>query len=367
VKVRLFKGGGEIQRLGGIGVAGMARLPDKQREQQTFCLKMEDAMSIESDWAERVRRLASEYDEQIAGHQLIHRNNFDLFIATETVPSWQQFQEVFTGRFQERGWAFRGHEKWHWRLETALERACLRTVTLPGDPPIIGEMLMDPDGLERDLLLRFQRRAHQYIQNPPDDADVLDWLAFMQHHGVPTRLMDWTLSPYVALYFALENSRPDTDCAVWAIDTYWLREKATETLRVADPRFPTTMQVRAFNQYLNGILFSGHNPNVVVVADPIKMNERAAAQQGMFLYDLSHTGAFDIPLLQMLVLPTPPPLPVIWKFRISTAERVHFLRELNWMNINGASLFPGLDGFARSLRLYLEGEADRLLKWTAGT
>jgi hypothetical protein len=303
---------------------------------------MEDAMTFEGDWAERVRRLAREYDEEVAGHQLIHRDNFDLFIAREEVASWQQLQDVFAGRFQQSGWAFRGHEISTWRLETALERACLRTVRLPGRPPNIGDMLFDPGGFQRDLLLRFQRRAHHYIQNPPDASDVLDWLALMQHHGVPTRLLDWTASPYVALYFALEQSRHDVDCAVWAIDTDWLIEKANETLRI-DPQFPKAPHdCKVFNQYLNGILFNRNNSNVVVVVNPLRMNERAAAQQGVFLYDLSHTGALEIPLLQMMVLPTPPPLPPIWRFDIKTAERVRFLRELNRMNINRASLFPGL-------------------------
>jgi hypothetical protein len=82
----------------------------------------------------------------------------------------------------------------------------------------------------------------------------------------------------------------------------------------------------------------------------------------VFLYDLSHTGSFTIPLLQMLVLPTSPISPVIWKLCVKTAERVYFLRELNRMNIHGASLFPGLDGFSRSLKIHLEGEVDGLLR-----
>ena len=60
-------------------------------------------MSIEEDWAERVRRFANEWNEQTAGHQLIHRKNFDTFIAIDEVASWQQFQDVFTGRFQRKG------------------------------------------------------------------------------------------------------------------------------------------------------------------------------------------------------------------------------------------------------------------------
>jgi hypothetical protein len=190
----------------------------------------------------------------------------------------------------------------------------------------------------------------------------------MQHHGGPTRLLDWTFSPYVALYFALEkfeNSRSDTDCAVWAVDTHWLTETANGTLRT-DPQFPKAPHVRAFDQYLNRCLsdvLSGRcNLNVVVVANPIKMNERVAAQQGVFLCHLSRSEAFDYALLQVMVTPMPPTSPVIWKFVIKTAERVRFLRELNRMNIHGASLFPGLDGFARSLKLNLEVEIDGRLQ-----
>ena len=320
-------------------------------------------MSVESDWGERVRSFASEYDEQTAGHQLIHRKNFDQFIAIEEVATWQQLQDVFAHRFQKQSWAFRGQSISNWRLETALERACLRTVKLPGYPPDYGplSMLVTPDAFERELLLRFQRQAHHYIQNPPNDADVLDWLGLMQHHGAPTRLLDWTFSPYVALYFALEESVPGIDSAVWAIDTGWLIEKSHEILR-SDPRFPATPNVAAFNQYLNEVLFDETGRNAIVVVNPIRMNERAAAQQGFFLYDLSRTGSFDIPLLQMVVLPSPPPLPVIWKFVIKPTERIRFLRELNRMNIHGASLFPGLDGFARSLKVSLEVGIDERLQ-----
>jgi hypothetical protein len=221
-------------------------------------------------------------------------------------------------------------------------------------------MMIMPDKFERDLLLQFQRRAHHYIPNPPDDSDVLEWFALMQHHGVPTRLLDWTFSPYVALYFAIENSPPDTDCAVWAVDTGWLAQKGNEALP-SDSRFPKDSGVRAFNQYLNRVLLTGNNPNVVVAANPIRMSERAAAQQGVFLCDLSHSGAIDISLLQMLV-PTPPPLSPIWKVVIKTTERFRFLRELTRMNIHGASVFPGLDGFAKSLNLDLKTEIDESIQ-----
>jgi hypothetical protein len=55
--------------------------------------------------------------------------------------------------------------------------------------------------IESGLLRRFKRQAHHYISNPPEENDPLEWLALMQHYGAPTRLLDWTYSFFVALYF----------------------------------------------------------------------------------------------------------------------------------------------------------------------
>ena len=110
--------------------------------------------------------------------------------------------------------------------------------------------------LEIELLLEFQQGAHQSSGFVPLFNEVLDWLALMQHYGAPTRLLDWTRSPYVALYFALEKA--DKESAVWAINREWLENKSTGLIREHD-------------QYLTNTTWD-HYPSASVLYLCIRMN-----------------------------------------------------------------------------------------------
>jgi len=85
---------------------------------------------------------------------------------------------------------FRGHRKQSWKLEPNFYRD--RTKSLIDE--------------ERTLFRRFQALAPTYL--PREPLDKWDWYFTMQHYGVPTRLLDWSESPLVAAYFALEKHFP---------------------------------------------------------------------------------------------------------------------------------------------------------------
>src|SRR6266481_6164593 len=114
-------------------------------------------------------------------------------------------------------WIFRGHREACWGLESTLERCLVARFGIP---------FSDLRSIEKSLIRSFQRGAHIYIADPPAQDDTLEWMSLMQHFGAPTRLLDWTYSFYVAVFFAVENAFPDKPCAIWAINQLWLIENA---------------------------------------------------------------------------------------------------------------------------------------------
>src|SRR5262245_39598074 len=198
---------------------------------------------------------------------------------TVDVGSWPELQERLSGSSSPYGrdWAFRGMPGFDWQLATALERLEVQKLASVA---------------ERSLLTSFKRRAHHYLNDLPEVNNNLEWLALMQHHGAPTRLLDWTRSPYVALFFAFESARDANGyCALWAIDLQWCRWRSREVVeqRVCRKLNPQESlgSASVFNQ-----VFLEATIEVVAPLQPFRMNERLTIQQGLFLCPGSPSVSF---------------------------------------------------------------------------
>jgi len=114
-----------------------------------------------------------------------------------TVSSVSEFIDFVLGE-KRAHYLYRGHGDESWHLEPGIDRVKHGPLTR-----------LDH---ERQMFLEFHRRAAAFLTTPPPN----DWefLALARHHGLPTRLLDWTESPLVALFFAVEDPC-DCDGAVW--------------------------------------------------------------------------------------------------------------------------------------------------------
>ncbi len=258
--------------------------------------------------------------------------------------------------FDDR-WVFRGQSSFEFGLLPALERCCSAV-----DPKAPSDYIRK---IEAFTLTEFQSRAHHYYDDPPAVSETFEWLALMQHHGVPTRLLDFSQSPFVALFFALCDLRaqPIVDAALWALNADQVRLKSQRMLGGVPYPFPN-LGAREVSRMVNELLKEDRDDGGVILASPFRMNDRLSRQQGLFLFALGST-----PLSAALtgIVSSPRSLrSIVRKFRVPLTQKPtlwkDLLTKLERMNLSHESLFSGLDYFARSLDLRSRLSADRLFE-----
>jgi hypothetical protein len=271
-------------------------------------------------------------------------------VETADWPSFQRHISMYSLGDDRYKWCFRGHSDASWLLTPALERFVDRKVA-------------DLRDVEQILLRRFKRQAHHFLTTTPDDGDLIEWLALMQHWGVPTRLLDFTLSPYVALFFALRDRPPEWEgktsdgkvckfhrshAVVWAVHHVCFQSLALDELRNAGSKCSPGQLHGAVNQLLK----ARDEIDAVVPIQPFLLNERLAAQKGLFLCPMSLRIPFEYIISQpreFRLFVENDKVTVARRILIPISQRTSILRELFRMNIGSASLFPGLEGYATSI------------------
>lgn len=108
----------------------------------------------------------------------------------------------------------------HWsntKVYRGVSDVSYELVTTIGRLPLANDNLRS--GYEREVFREFKRRAHPFLQKTP--ASDMEWLFLARHYNLPTRLLDWTTNPLVALFFATESDKPSDFAVYTKLVTSW--------------------------------------------------------------------------------------------------------------------------------------------------
>ena len=240
--------------------------------------------------------------------------DYDKGVQRIELSSWKHFMELVNEVFLDYStYVYRGHGTAAWKLE-----------------PTIDRIIKDPLSNEREELLNNFKYAVRGRRgaNPPHLKDDNEWWALGQHHGLSTPLLDWTESPFVALFFAVTKAIQigSEYCTLWALSQYSIDENNNTILS---------------NDYVERI--NNHKPTVKIVRPLSDENARLVNQRGLFTrgpnnQDVEswikefHSG--DERGIEL------------YKVNIPNEDLESCLRYLNKMNINYSTLFPDVSGAA---------------------
>ena len=198
----------------------------------------------------------------------------------------------------------------------------------------------------------FKSKFHLYDRENVSPTSKLAWLSIMQHYGVPTRLLDFTESPYIALYFALEAYQPQSrkSLAVYALDYTTVMQRSIDFIKSREPSFAEdrkSVHDRQDDVFEKVLEPGGYE--VVWVTEPKQVNTRLDRQAGCFL--LSGTKARK--LAEVLASATYQDCD-FKKFVIHPDLYPGVFALLRKMNITSKSIYGNLDGLARSIKMQMQ-------------
>ena len=251
------------------------------------------------------------------------------------VNTWNELQEQLFAdswrpelmRFRSP-FVFRGLSCVHFPLKTSLMR-------LGGNYP----------ELERHLLRNFRKYAHRDIV---EQDTMWHWLSLAQHHGLPTRLLDWTVSPLVAAHFATSTvSEFDQDGVIWAVNHEKAHQLAPDKLKCRlhqEGAVYFTVEMLAETVSSLRALDSLSPPNFVLFFEPPSIDDRIVNQFALFSVMADARISFDTWLQDH---------PDMWfKIIIPAGLKWEVRDKLDQANITERVLFPGLDGLSKWQKRY---------------
>ncbi len=206
---------------------------------------------------------------------------------------------------------FRGQADYEWTLEPSIAR-------IENPEHCYSMTLTGWLSLESYLISEFKKYSYPYLKDEPNNYH--DWLVHGQHHGLPTRLLDWSVNPLKALFFAVEDNSLD---------------HVDGSLFLCTPKqmAPTTNDIHEGKG--TQFFYSSH------------INARVSAQEGAF--SIPYVNEEEDDFEQDLDIDTSK-LRSYGKLRIPKECKPQFRHSLNKLGINHRTIYPGLDGISQMLK-----------------
>lgn len=229
---------------------------------------------------------------------------------------------------------YRGLPNVSFSLQTTLQRNCREK----------------SNELENVILRNFAKYAIDH--DPQIMESTWRQMVLGQHHGLPTRLLDWTYSPIVALHFAVNDSNPDniskTDCVVWKIHY----EDINNTLPPTYSEKLSSKKAYIFTlDMLSECAANLHvydddmkKANAIALLEPPSIDQRIINQVSFFTVTPNHIDCLEEFMTTRM--------PRTVRYVIKKELRWRIRDMLDQMNINERTLLPGFDGLAAWLKRY---------------
>ncbi len=213
-----------------------------------------------------------------------------------SIGSWLELAELAKA-CSDRTWIFRGEG----RLGNPLKPVVGRESSVKGSPRKVPYALED----EKRIFEQFKQQARPHLLHVPQSD--LEWLAVAQHHGLPTRLLDWTENILAAAFFATQNAGVSGDALILGLQGLRVLRNTTSPFQLRSPG----------------------------VFRPPHISPRIPAQRSVFTVHPNPTQEFRSPRLH--------------RWTISSAACTEIKRVLDACAVNEGSLFPDIDGLSRNL------------------
>lgn len=291
-----------------------------------------------------------------------------------TIDNKDSFWETFNSFLNTKGtWIFKGVKVAYDKNKKKLSKGALKTKI---EEIFDSYDIEDKANFENNLIRKFKRQCHHYTVPggfPKDfEEDRGYLLSLMRHYGAPVRLIDWTYSFFVAAYFSLcriIQKDVKKEYGVWAINDSWLGNTVQQ--EILFPEFQCNNELKKYicgiendekyftfknPQFFKRVYFDDPHLSFVHSHTPFHLNDRLVIQQGLFLCPGDIEKSFEENLTSVFNKSNEKDVYKNFKLILFKKEpddnREKIMTILQRMNINQATLFPGLQGFSESLIEY---------------